>query len=95
LPWTDWDYDMLDARSTPSSYVTVLRYEEEIAKQTRVQIEPSRKSKTVMVIQRGGNLEKKTPENGIVVSKQAVVESSARSSTVVDMSYDEHKQGNK
>ena len=89
MPWTDWDYDMLDARSTPSSYVTVLRYEEEIAKQTRVQIEPSWKSKTVMVIQRGGNLEKKTPENGIVV------ESSARSSTVVAMSYDEHKQGNK
>lgn len=37
--WNDWDYDTLDARSTPSSYITVLRYEEEMERQTHVTFE--------------------------------------------------------
>jgi hypothetical protein len=70
---------MLDARSTPSSYITVMKYDEAIAKQTRVQINPTWKG-TVAVVQ----AEEKgvAPENGIVVSTEAVVQTSPRSSGV-------------
>ena len=74
---------MLDARSTPSSYITVMRYEEEIAKQTKVRIDPLwMKTGTVTIVQADGRRDSSLQETGIIVSKEAVVQTSPRSSVL-------------